>query len=131
MSKIAGYSIAMKFGAPLAEKGVYDAKLNQKADEIDVTDTLSAGNSKEFIAGLVDRTITFSMWFKDDENDRMTIGDTKAFEMILSGKKFSGTLVITGDDIDASLKDAVKVSYTARITGALTFGATNTQEIPG
>jgi predicted secreted protein len=130
MSKIAGYTIAMKFGTPLAEKGVYDAKLSQKADEIDVTDSMSAGNSKEFIAGLVDRTVTFSMWFRDDENDRMTIGDVKAFEMIFVGKKFSGTLIITSDDIDGSLKDAVKVNYTARISGVLAFGSTSAGE-PG
>jgi len=130
MSKIAGYSIAMKFGAPLAEKGVYDAKLNQKADEIDVTDTLSAGNNKEFILGLVDRTITFSMWFRDDEINRLTIDDSMPFEMILMNKKFSGTLVINSDNIDTSLKDAVKVNYSARISGPLTFGNTNTQEIP-
>jgi len=130
MSKIAGYTIQMKFGAPLVEKGVYDAKISQKADEIDVTDSMSAGDGKEFISGLIDRSITFSMWFKDDENDRLTVGDVRAFEMIVTGKKFSGTLVITADDIDASLKDAVKVNYSARITGALAFGNSSAQE-PG
>lgn len=126
--KIAGYSVQMKFGAPLEEKGVYDAKISQKADEIDVTDSMSAGNSKEFIAGLVDRAVTFSMWFRDDENVRMTIDDIKAFEMIFGGKKFSGTLVITSDDIDSSKGDAVKVNYSARINGALAFGNTSAQE---
>jgi predicted secreted protein len=112
----------------LEEKGVYDAKLSQKADEIEVTDSMSSGDGKEFISGLVDRSITFSMWFRDDENDRLTIGNVKAFEMILSGKKFSGTLIIMSDDVDSSLKDAVKVNYTARITGAFAFGNTSAQE---
>lgn len=127
MGKIAGYNVQLKFGNPLAEKGVFDAKLSQKADEIDVTDSVSAGDSKEYLPGLIERSISFSMWFKDDETNRLTLNQTVQFEMILAGKKFSGTLVITGEDVDAGLKDAVRVSYTARITGALVFGATATE----
>lgn len=127
MGKIAGYAVNMKFGSPLAEKGVFDAKLSQKSDELDVTDSLSAGDSREYVTGLIERSITFAMWFKDDETNRLTLNQTVPFEMILAGKKFSGTLVITGEDVDAGLKDAVRVSYTARITGALAFGATATE----
>lgn len=122
MAKIAGKGIALKLGAVPTEKGVVDVKMSQQADEIDVTDTMSAGDSKEYLSGLVDRSLTFGAWFKDDEADPLDVGDTSAFELVIGAKKYSGNLVITQADLDASMADAVKYAYTARITGAVTFG---------
>lgn len=122
MGKVAGKNIALKLGAVPTEKAVMNAKMTQQAEEIDVTDTMSAGDSKEYITGLVDRTITFDAWFKDDDADPLEVGDTSAFELIMGGKKYSGNLVVTSADLDAQMSDAVKYSYTARITGAVTFG---------
>ncbi len=129
MGKIAGYAVSMKFGDPLAEKGIFDAKISQKSDDIEVTDSLSAGDSKEFMAGLIERTISFSMWFRDEETNRIEIGQTVPFEMTLTGKKYTGTAVITEEDLDATMKDAVKVSYNGRITGVLTL-SNSTQQAP-
>lgn len=122
MAKVAGKAIALKLGAVPTEKAVMDVKMTQQADEIDVTDTMSAGDSKEYLTGLVNRSITFGAWFKDDDADPLEVGDTSAFELVIGGKKFSGNLVITAADVDAQLSDAVKYAYTARITGAVTFG---------
>ncbi|MBN8545775.1 MAG: hypothetical protein J0L60_06545 [Ignavibacteria bacterium] len=122
MAKVAGKGISLKLGAVPTEKGVVDVKLTQQAGEIDVTDTMSAGDSKEYLSGLVDRSLTFGAWFRDDDADPLDVGDTSAFELIIGAKKFSGNLVITQADLDASMADAVKYAYTARITGAVTFG---------
>ena len=122
MGKVKGKDIALKLGAVPTEKAVVDVKMTQQAGEIDVTDTMSAGDSKEYLSGLVDRSLTFGAWFKDDETDPLDVGDTSAFELIIGGKKYSGNLVITGADLDATMSDAVKYSYSARITGAVTFG---------
>lgn len=122
MAKVAGKAIALKLGAVPTEKAVTDVKLAQQADEIDVTDTMSAGDSKEFITGLVTRGLTFGAWFKDDDADPLDIGDASAFELVIGAKKYSGNLVITAADLDAQMADAVKYAYTARVTGAVTFG---------
>jgi predicted secreted protein len=121
MGKVAGKSIALKLGATPTEKAVMDVKMNEKTDEIDVTDTMSAGDSKEFMTGLVDRSLSFASWYLDTEADPLEVGDSSAFVLEIGAKKFTGNLVVTGRDVEAGLSDAVKYSYTARITGAVTF----------
>lgn len=122
MGKVAGKSIALKLGAVPTEKAVTDVNMDQQADEIDVTDSMSAGDSKEYLSGLVNRSISFGAWFKDDDADPLDVGDTSAFELVLGAKKYSGNLVITQANVSAQMSDAVKYSYTARISGAVTFG---------
>lgn len=122
MAKVAGKNIALKLGAVPTEKAVTDVNMDQQADEIDVTDSMSAGDSKEYLSGLVNRSISFGAWFKDDDADPLDVGDTSAFELVLGAKKYSGNLVITQANVSAQMSDAVKYSYTARISGAVTFG---------
>lgn len=122
MAKVAGKNIALKLGAVPTEKAVTDVNMDQQADEIDVTDSMSAGDSKEYLSGLVNRSISFGAWFKDDDADPLDVGDTSAFELVLGAKKYSGNLVITKANVSAQMSDAVKYSYTARISGAVTFG---------
>jgi predicted secreted protein len=111
----------LKLGAVPTEKAITDVKFTEQADEIDVTDSMSAGDSKEFISGLISRSIAFGAWFRDDETP-LVFNDTSAFQLILGAKKYSGELIVTGAELAAQMTDAAKYAYTARITGAVTFG---------
>lgn len=121
MGKVVGKDIKLKLGAVPTEKAILNPKLDQSADKIDVTDSMSAGDSREFMSGLISRGLTFSAWFRDDE-EPLQIGDTSAFQLILGAKKISGNLVINSANLAGDMGDASKWDYSADITGAVTFG---------
>lgn len=123
MAKIAGKDVTLKVGDPLSETGVFDVKFDEQTDELDVTDSMSAGDSREYLTGLVNRQMTFNKWYSDADTP-LNVGDTTNFELILGTKKWAGALKVTGRNLNANRDDASRYEYTARVTGAVTFGAT-------
>lgn len=120
MAKIAGKSLVFKIGSPLTEVAIFDPKISEKAGEIDVTDSMSADDAREFLAGYKDNSFSFAQWFKDDA-DPLAVGDVKPFEWTIGAKKATGTIVITGRDLGATRDDAHRFDFQARINGDVTI----------
>ena len=120
MGKVAGKDLVFQVGSPLATIGIFDPNMDESADEIDVTDSESSGNSREFLSGYVGRSITYAKWYKDDDTP-LEVGDSENFSWGLGAKSFTGALVITGRTTGATREDAARYDYTARISGALGF----------
>lgn len=121
MAKIAGKDLVFKLGTlstTLATVGIFDPTIEESAGEIDVTD--SSSTAKEFLAGFVGRTLTWSKWYSEDANPE-DVNDTLYFSWKAGTKTFSGQLVIISRKISATREDAHRYDYTARITGPLTY----------
>lgn len=112
----------LKLGAVPTEKAVTDVSFDQTADAIDVTDSMSTGDSREWATGLVTRSLSFGAWFRDDDPDILDIDDTTDFEYILGAKKYSGELKIESAKVDSNMDTYVKMAYTAKVNGPVTFG---------
>lgn len=118
MAKIAGKDLVFKIGSPLTSIGIFDPSMEESTEEIDVTD--SESSAREYITGFVNRTISFSKWFADDETP-LSIGDVKDFSWQIGNKTITGKLIITGRNLSASREDAHRYNYTARINGDITI----------
>ena len=120
MAKITGKALVFKIGSPLATLGIFDPTMDESADEIDVTDSETSGDGREYLTGFVGRTVTYSRWYSDTETP-LVIGDEENFSWAAGSKTYSGALIITGRSLGATREDAHRYNYTARITGALAF----------
>ena len=128
MSKVLGRNIVITFGDTPVEKGIYDFDLDEKSDEIDVTDTLSPEGVKEYVTGLVSSTFTFGMWFRDNETP-FALNSKHPFVITLGRSTLSGVLEISRRRMVTKMEDAVKMTFTARICGNL-FHAILPAEVP-
>ena len=129
MAKYTGKDMAVKFGTVSVAGQGRQLEISQSADEIDVT-TYGSGD-KEFITGLVERSGTLEIL--DDSASSEVRGafapgsansPTWYPQGTASGKpKFSvGTAVVTGADNSFPYDDAVVISVTMRLSGAVTEG---------
>ena len=117
MAKVASKDLVFKIGSPLATIGIFDPKITEAADEIDVTDSAS-GDDREYLAGYENRTIAFARW-TDGTTEPETVGETVNFSWGFGSLAGTGSMVILGRDLTASKEDAHRWDFTARITGAL------------
>lgn len=117
MAKVASKDLVFKIGSPLATIGIFDPKITEVADEIDVTDSEST-TGREYLAGYENRTISWSRWV-DGTTEAEDVGETVDFSWTFGSLAATGSIVILGRDIGAAKEDAHRYDYTGRITGAL------------
>ena len=120
MAKVSGKDLDFKIGSPLATIGIFDINMDENADEIDVTDSMSSGDAREYLAGFVNRSLTYSRWYSDTDTPE-DVGDEEAFSWKAGAKTFTGTILITGRTVGATREDAHRYNYTARITGDIAW----------
>lgn len=129
-SGFAEYKSGGEFYVPdgLTEVGITDVSIDESADELDVTDTKST--AREYLVSANNKTITWAQWYDDTETTPMAVGNIRWFKLDagtveISGVEYDlywiGTLVITGRKVAATMNDAVKYEFTARITGIMGF----------
>jgi len=129
MAKYTGKDMAVRFGTLSVAGQGRNLEVSQSADEVDVTSYGSA--AKEYVAGLIDRSATLEIL--DDSasstiRNAFTPGSSNSFAWfplgITSGNpKFSvATVVITGADLSYPYDDAVLISVSLRLSGAVTEG---------
>lgn len=126
MAKYTGKDMVVKFGTVSVAGQGRSLEISQAADEVDVT--TYGSTDKEFIAGLVDRTATLEIL--DDSSSTVvktafSPGSANSLtwypQGTASGKPmFSvGTAVVTGADESYPYDDAVMISVTMRLSGAV------------
>lgn len=129
MAKYTGKDMYVKFGTLSVAGQGRNLEVSQSADEIDVTSYGST--AKEFITGLIERSATLEI-LDDDTSGAIRTAFTPGSSNSLtwfpigttaSNPKFSvGTAVITEANVSYPYDDAVLISVTMRLSGAVTEG---------
>jgi len=104
--------------------GATDLTIDETWTEIDVTDTESTLQESEFLGGRRSYNISFTTFKNAGTADlAMNDGKTAIITVLDSAATFTtytGTLILLTKNITGTIDDAVKVSYSGRVTGALT-----------
>lgn len=130
MAKYSGKDVVVKFGTFNAGGYGRSLEVSQSADEIDVT--TYGSSDKEYIAGFVDRSATLEILDGTDNPDTVKNAFAPGSSSSLtwypqgtaSGKPMYsvGTAVVTEANESYPYDDAVTISVTMRLSGAVTAG---------
>lgn len=129
MAKYTGKDMAVRFGTLSVAGQGRNLEISQSADEVDVTSYGST--AKEFIAGLIERSGSLEILDDSASNairTAFTPGSSNSLAWfplgITSGnpKLSCATAVVTGADISYPYDDAVLVSVSLRLSGAVVEG---------
>lgn len=119
MAKTAYQDVVYKIGATsaaLATVGLYDFSANGQAEIIDVSDSTS-GDNKEFIAGMLEKGVSFSKWH-DDAETAYVEGDTVYVQATVGSVVRGYDCIVESANLEISTGSAAKWSYTVKMTGA-------------
>jgi predicted secreted protein len=129
VAKYTGKDMAVRFGTFSVAGQGRQLEVSQSADEVDVT--TYGSTDKEFLAGLIDRTATLDI-LDDSTNanirNAFKTGTSNSLAWFPLGigtglPKFSvGTAVVTEANLSYPYDDAVVVSVSMRLSGAVTEG---------
>jgi predicted secreted protein len=105
------------------EIGVTDVTIDDTYSEIDVTDTLTTYSYSEFLGGRRSISVSFST-FKSAGVDDKTLNASASMVLKVEDSagaytNYTGNLILLSKSIAGTIDDAVKVSYSGRISGAL------------
>lgn len=98
---------------------VISMDFNEQQGEVDVTDTGTTGDGKEYLGGRVDRNVTVELYMQDDDPD-IALNTPAAGELDFEGKTYAGTFIFLSRNTNGAIDAAIKQTYTARINGAVT-----------
>ena len=106
-----------------AEQGVTDVTIDDSYSEIDVTDTLTTVGNSEYLGGRRSISISFSLFKKAGTAD-ITLNDPQTGILKVEDSAgdyttYTGTAILLSKSLAGTIDDAVKVSYSGRISGAL------------
>jgi len=99
--------------------GVTSMEISKIADEVDVTDSATSGNEREWLGGRQAREFSIEMW-KDVNEADPPLGTSYAFELDFEGFSYSGNAVLLEIVSSAQIDQACKMTVRGRTTGAVT-----------
>ena len=106
------------YGTPPVEYGVTAMDLTKAAAEIDLTDTKTVGNEKEYQTGRIDKTFT-ATWWKDVSIADPVIAESHPCEMDFEGYTYVGVAYLTEVAPSASIDEGIQLAITGRFTGTV------------
>lgn len=86
--------------------------------EIDVTDTATTGDGKEYVGGRADRTFSIGLFMDTSEAD-VVMNTESAITIDFEGKTYVGSGSVLTKTVDGSIDAAVSATYTGRFNGAV------------
>lgn len=89
-------------------------------DEVDVTDTGTSGDGREFLGSRANRTFTVTMWMEAGDADLAMNVDQASTEIDFEGKVYAGTVRLLQKTNSASIDAGVQQTYNGRFQGAVT-----------
>lgn len=99
--------------------GVTSMESVKSAEEVDVTDTDTTGNEREYLASRQSRTISIEMW-KDVTLADPALATAYAGELNFEGFKYSGDIILTEISQNAAIDGAVQLLCSGRFSGTVT-----------
>ena len=115
MSKVAFTDSTISIGG--SAKYITTCSLNDSYEEIDVTDTGTSGDIREYVGGFRDAGFSFTM-IEDPTVADLTLNTSASLIVSWEGKTYTGSGIILGKTGDGSIGSAATKSYTARWTTA-------------
>lgn len=94
-------------------------EFGENYDSIEVTDTSTTGDGKEYLGGRAERTFKADL-IMDVSGSDLTMNSSLATTASFEGKTYTGFGTLLTKTVQGSLDDAVKVSYDGRFNGAVT-----------
>ncbi len=98
--------------------GVTNMETAKTAGEVDVTDTQTAGNEREYLAGRQERTLSIEMW-KDVTLVDPTLGSLLAGELDFEGFTYAGDIILLEITMRAVIDDGVQLAASGRFSGTV------------
>ena len=92
-----------------------DLSLSDNFDEIDVTDTGTEGQYKDFVGGFRDATVQFTI-ILDPEASEPEMNSLASASVNFEGKSYEGNLRLLTKTVSGSIGSAITVQYTGRMT---------------
>ena len=96
---------------------ITQCSLNDTYEEIDITDTGTSGNIREYTGGFRDASFTFTI-VEDPTVADLTMNTEQSCTVHWEGKTYTGAAKVLGKTGDGSVGSAATKSYTARWTSA-------------
>lgn len=98
--------------------GVTNMEATKTAEEVDVTDTQTAGNEREYLAGRQERTLSIEMW-KDVTLADPDLGDVEAAVLDFEGFTYAGDVLLLEITMRAVIDDGVQLTASGRFSGTV------------
>ncbi len=98
--------------------GVTNMETSKTAGEVDVTDTQTVGNEREYLAGRQERTLSIEMW-KDVTEVDPDLGVVLAAELDFEGFTYAGDVLLLEITMRAVIDDGVQLSASGRFSGTV------------
>ena len=95
---------------------------NEAFDKIEVTDTSTSGDGKEYITGRAERTFSAEVLLNVSASD-ITIASEAAVTASFEGKTYAGMGIFYTKNVQGSIDDSIKVSYEGSFNGAVVVTA--------
>ncbi len=111
--------ITGKFTFNSVEYGVTSMEATKVAEEVDLTDTGTTGNEREYLGGRQERNITVEMW-KDVGIADPPLGTLYAGELDFEGFTYAGNMVLLEVNQSAQIDNGVVLSVAGRFSGTVT-----------
>lgn len=99
--------------------GVISFSYSERHDEVEVTDTNTSGDGKEFVGGRSERTCTVQI-VKDPTVADLAMNSEKSATLDYEGFTYAGTLILLEKTADANIDDKMVMTYTGRFNGTVT-----------
>ncbi len=99
--------------------GVTSMETTKVAEEVDLTDTATSGNEREYLGGRQERSITVEMW-KDVTLADPPLGTSNTADMDFEGFSYTGNMVLLEVNQSAQIDNGVILSVSGRWTGTVT-----------
>lgn len=96
---------------------ITSCSISDSYEEIDVTDTGTSGNIREYTGGFRDAGFNFTI-IEDPTSADLTMNTEQSCTVSWEGKTYSGNAMVLGKTGDGSIGSAATKSYTARWTSA-------------
>ncbi len=98
---------------------VTDMSMDVSYSEVDVTDTGTTGDGKEYLGGRAERTFSIDLWLDKNAADppmKTEYAATIDFE----GKTYAGNAILLSKSVQGSIDNGIKLSLSGRFNGAVT-----------
>ncbi len=99
--------------------GVTSMEATKVAEEVDLTDTATSGNEREYLGGRQERTVNIEMW-KDVTLIDPPLGVANAADLDFEGFSYSGQMVLLEVNMSAQIDNGVILNVVGRFSGTVT-----------
>lgn len=120
MAKIVTATTESKFVFDGTDYFLTNMTYEEAYTEVDVTDTNTTGDGKEFLGGRAERTFTVDV-IQDVTAADITANSKKVITCSFENKTYVGSGSILGKTVVGAIDDAVKNTYSGKFAGEVTI----------